>query len=153
MAKKITAIVIAVIGLIVVIMGASISGKDADTSSYSFSAGYFDIPGASFGADFYTYMYDGSDTIVEELYNLNIGVAEVIDAQNYQIKKAAETTEAVYKTGGMIVIAIGLAIIAYAAPMLISEFVPEDFGKKKEVEAVEDPVEDPVEEETQVIEE
>lgn len=132
MIKKITAIVMAALGLIAIIMGAAISGKDADTSSFVHSAGYYNADSAAFGADFYTYIYDASDTIVDALSDMNNGISEAVAAQNYQIKKAAETTEAVYKAGGMIVIAIGLAILAYAAPKVVAAFVPEDLGRKKE---------------------
>ena len=143
MVKKITAIAIAVIGLVVIILGASLSGTDVKSaSSFSYSAGSFDVPGASFGADFYTYMYDASDMIVSELDAMGEGFAEMVDAQSHMGKKIVETTKAVYEVGGMIVIALGLALIAWDIPKLAEAFIPENLLQKKEAVAVEQPTEE-----------
>ena len=123
MLKKIISIVIIVIGIAVIILGASL--KDSvSTKSFSHSASYYDADGASFGGDFYTYIYGATDTIVDELDDINKGISVLADAQSYQIKKAAETTDAIYKTASMIVIAIGAAIAASGLGLFAAAFTP-----------------------------
>ena len=124
--KKITAIVTAVLGLIAIILGFTLLGEQDthSTNSQSFVhiAPVSDVPGASFGADFYTYMYDASDVMVSELSDINHAASTIIDAQNAIIKNTASTVRAtdalantISKAGGVITIAIGMAILAYAA--------------------------------------
>ncbi len=97
--KKTIAIITIIVGVIVMILGLSI--QTHDVSSYY-------ITGASFGADFYTYVYDGIDTIVDELDEINKGI------------------EAIASAGKMIVISIGLLIAVMGLKQLAyaSEEVP-----------------------------
>lgn len=124
MFRKITAILMAVIGIAVVVLGISISGQTVSATSYSHSAGYHDAEYAAFGADFYTYIYEASDIIVDELDSIDGGIEEVVNAQSAQLKKTAENTNAIYKTGGMIIVAIGLAIVASALSAMAVAFTP-----------------------------
>ena len=89
--KKTIAILTVIIGVIVMILGFTIQTQNV--SSYY-------IMGASFGADFYTYVYDGIDVIVDELDEINKGI------------------EVVASAGKMIVISIGLLIAAMGLKQL-----------------------------------
>ena len=124
MLKKIISLLMAIIGIVVIILGVGLMGDTASAKSFSHSASYYNADSASFGGDFYTYIYEASDTIVDELDDINNGVSTMVDAQSAQLKKTAETTTAIYKTGGMIVIAIGLAIVAGALALGASAFTP-----------------------------
>lgn len=97
MSKKISSVIMAVIALVVIIVGISLPAKTV------YNSGYYSVPGASFGADFYTYVYDGIDEMVDELDAIN-------NAQVSQIAAARETTKACKA----IVISIGLLILAMA---------------------------------------
>ena len=122
MLKKIISIAMVVIGIAVIILGTGLMGESTSAKSFSHTAAYNDADGASFGGDFYTYIYEASDIIVDELYSIDKGISVMVEAQNYQIKKAAETTDAVYKVGGTIVLAIGLAIVASGLAMFAVAF-------------------------------
>lgn len=134
--KKITAIVTAVIGLIVIILGATLMGKadrfSVNDDNFHYTATYYSVQDASFGADFYTYMYDASDTIVDELNDINSAISTVVAAQDAvvantaaNIKATMALTETVGKAGGMITIAIGLAVLASAIQIASTAFAPD----------------------------
>ena len=90
MMKKIIAIITIIVGIIVIVLGLCIQpGK-----VYLHNDSIYSVPSAAFGADFYTYVYDGVDTIVDELDDINRGVETIASA------------------GKMIVISIGLLIVA-----------------------------------------
>ncbi len=115
LSKKITSIAVAVIAIIVIILGVTLR---FDASGYYHSAGYYDAESAAFGADFYSYIYEATDIIVDELYEINQGVAEMVSAQS----AALQGFEAVVKGCRLIVIAIGLALLAYDLPKLAEVF-------------------------------
>ena len=132
-AKKIVSILTLIIGLLVIVMGVKVmntSVSDSLGGSYTdFEVGEFDVWGASFGADFYTYMYDASDMIVEELNAINNGLEIVVDGQNSlrsamgSVMRATNgVNETVSKTGGAVVIAIGAAIFAQGLPVAVEAF-------------------------------
>ena len=79
--------------------------KDHKVDVYAFDATYYDVDSAKFGADFYTEIYDASDTIVDELNDINKGLDVVSNSQKTMI-------EAIYYAAGMIIIVIGLYTIA-----------------------------------------
>ena len=124
MLKKIVSIAMIAIGIVVIVLGVGLMDETAAKNSFSHSTSYHDAEGVTFGGDFYTYIYGASDTIVDELYDINRGISEMVDAQSYQIQKAAETTTAIYKAGGMTIVAIGLAIVASALALGASAFTP-----------------------------
>ena len=98
--KKTIAIITIVVGIIVMILGLCIQpGK-----VYLYNDSSYSVPGAAFGADFYTYVYDGIDTIVDELDDINEGMSDLV----YGVKSICDT---VAKVGKMIVISIGLLIV------------------------------------------
>ena len=141
--KKITAIVMAVIGLVVVILGATmmkdVSNYSVNNDNFKYSTSYYNAEDVSFGGDFYTYMYAASNTIVDELDDINFALATVVDAQDAivtntaaNVKATGDLIEAIGKTGGMITIAIGLAIFSAAVKAAGSAFAPVTPTKKVE---------------------
>lgn len=149
--NKITAVIVLVLGIVAIILGATLMGGGAHHSSevrnLSHSAKYYNADGAAFGADFYTYMYDASDMIVDELNDINEGLSTVVTAQNAIMENTASAVDAVDdlidavgKAGGMIVIAIGLGILAYGIPNAGRAFAPVEKAAVVEDESVEEEV-------------
>ena len=147
--KKIAAIITAALGLIAIILGLTLLGdRDGQSSfynSYNYSPNFYSTDNASFGADFYTYMYDASDTIVDELNGINQAMGSVVDAQTDIVRNTARTVQAtndlmdvVSRTGGVITIAIGLALLAYAANCAAAAFVPETQKPRPEARTYEE---------------
>lgn len=133
--KKITAIITAVIGIIVTILGVTLMGETAnhavDDNSFRYVAENYNADYASFGADFYTYIYGASDTIVDELNDINKAMETVVKAQNSinaavtaNVLATDDLIDTVNHVGGMIVIAIGLSILAYAVQKIGVAFAP-----------------------------
>ncbi|MBQ4137160.1 MAG: hypothetical protein IJD67_03520, partial [Clostridia bacterium] len=106
--KVVCLILALLIGVGVIFLGVDLVLKaNSETVSCNLMAGY-DVGSASFGADFYSYMYDASDNIVSELNDIIYGTGKIVTAQNNVIK-------GMYKIGGNIVIVVGLSIIATSA--------------------------------------
>ena len=147
--RKITAILTIVIGIAVIILGSSLgkisANYDVNTPKYSGGSNYYDAEYASFGGDFYTYIYGAADTIVDELYEMNLNLSLITDAQTDIIEAVAVNVEATNdliktmgKVGSTIVTAIGLAIIASGLMNLGAAFTPSE--KKPEYIPVQAPV-------------
>ena len=94
-----------VLGIVIIIMGSSVMNKNADLSVYK--AKPYDADYAAFGGDFYTEIYAVTDMIVDELNDMNNGIATVSRAVVAEVNT-------VYYTTGMLMIAIGLGVIAIA---------------------------------------
>lgn len=135
MIRKITAILTALIGVVVIAMGASLMKSNAyhgvDGSSFRYVAEEYDISSATFGADYYTYMYRANDTMVDELNAINKALETVVKAENAINNAASANVDAtdaliaaVCKVGGMVIVAIGLAILAYSATCIGAAFAP-----------------------------
>lgn len=92
-----------VIGIIVFILGCTLLNHKYSLETYS--ARSYNVDSAAFGADFYTEIYGASDTIVDELSDINGGIATISGA-------FTEIVYAIYFSGGIIVIALGLGIVA-----------------------------------------
>ena len=133
--RKITAIITAIIGIVVIILGVTIMDKTAnhsvDDNTFRYSAGEYDVDYASFGADFYTYMYKSNDVIVDELDDINKALETVVKAQNSinaavtaNVEATDDLIDTVNDVGGMVVISIGLAILAYAVQCIGVAFAP-----------------------------
>lgn len=129
---------------LVIVLGASMMGKtadfDIDENSFKYSATEYNAESAAFGGDFYTYIYEASDIIVDELNAINKGMETVVKAQdsiNAAVTANAQATEALIGTvnqaGGMIVIAIGLAILASGVQGIGAAFAPVEEKKSVEV--------------------
>ena len=145
--EKISAIIMAVIGVIVIILGAVLTGQSAnyavEDNSFRYVANEYDADYAAFGGDFYTYVYGASDIIVDELDEINRALETVVRAQdsiNAAVTANVLATDAlintVNKVGGMIIISIGLTILAFAVKNLLVVIVP--VGKNDEEEIVEE---------------
>lgn len=141
--KKLTSILCLVIGLVILLLGITAKAQPADNGisggGYSYYPEDYYLRSASFGADFYTYIYEGSDVIVDELNDINQAMATVVEAENGIYRAAArnisatdELTDTVNRYGSLLLIAIGLAVIAYglvstgkafakSAPVLVAE--------------------------------
>ena len=94
-----------VLGIVIIIMGSSVMNKNADLAVYK--ANPYDADYAAFGGDFYTEIYAVTDMIVDELNDMNNGIATVSRAVVAEVNT-------VYYTTGMLMIAIGLGVIAIA---------------------------------------
>jgi len=153
-AKKITALTTAIIGLVIMLLGLVLVFQTV--SPYTVSGNFYHVPswydaeGAAFGGDFYTYMYDASDMIVSELNEINQGMGQVVAAQNTLnanavagVNATGNLTTAVYRTGGLVIVAIGLAVLASAVPGLVECFLTE---RKAATPTAEIPAEEPVSE-------
>lgn len=103
--KKGMSIVSLIIGIIILVLGIVVVTKKVESPTYS--ANGYDVQSAKFGADFYTEIYGASDTIVDELNDINEGMECVSDI-------AVEIGNAIYFSAGMIIIALGLATIAFS---------------------------------------
>lgn len=101
--KNLVPILPIVIGVIVVVLGVFVLSHKADVKVYEAST--YDIDTAVFGADFYTEIYSASDTIVDELNDINGGMASISSS-------IVSIIDAVYYSAGMIIIALGLGIIS-----------------------------------------
>lgn len=110
--KRIVPYISLIIGIIVLIMGIVVSTKKADINVYT--AENYDVSGIEFGADFYTEIYNASDTIVGELNAINGGMESLSKSLNSVI-------DAVYFSAGMIIIALGLCTIAVSCVYLKKE--------------------------------
>ena len=111
-----------ILGIVIIVIGYKVyDGKIDLSSTATHTALRKDIPSASFGGDFYTYMYDASDTIVTELSDIDSGIettTQMIYTLNQNLYKTANE---INKTFGLLIICIGIATIAIAIPKLIVE--------------------------------
>ncbi|MBR0425905.1 MAG: hypothetical protein IJK01_07290 [Clostridia bacterium] len=123
MLKKITSILCVLLGIAVIVLGltfdTNVSKHDVDEKSFRISSNTYDLDYASFGADFYTYIYRGSDTIVDVLDEMNKSTETIVKAENGIYEAAAANIEAVdslaeivAKAGKTIILAIGIMIAA-----------------------------------------
>ncbi|MBR3564282.1 MAG: hypothetical protein IKN92_05765 [Clostridia bacterium] len=124
MLRKITSIICVLIGVAVLIMGFTFNVDPADHSvldrSFEYNAKGYDLTGAKFGADFYTYIYNGTDTIVDVLNDINMSMQTVVSGENGVYKALAaniiatdELNDTIKKIGKIIIISIGFAILAF----------------------------------------
>lgn len=128
--RRIALLLVAAIGIGIIVMGTGIC-ESADgklrVDSYTFSPGKYNADYASFGGDFYTYIYGASDTIVDELDDVNTGLAAVVNGQtatNGALKDLAKLLSSLIDGCGVVVIAIGMAVLAYDIPKLVEAFTP-----------------------------
>lgn len=101
--KNVLPIVSLIFGIVIFILGCVVLSRDVDAVSYT--ANSYNADSAIFGADFYTEIYAASDTMVDELNDINSGVAIVSES-------ITEMIGAIYFGSGMIIIAVGLTVIA-----------------------------------------
>ena len=92
-----------VLGIAIIIMGIQVMGKKTQMNTYT--ARRYAADSAKFGADFYTYVYDASDMMVDELSDINGGIALLSES----METAANV---IYYPVGMLIVAIGLGVVA-----------------------------------------
>lgn len=100
------------IGVVILVLGIFTATRKADVAVYQ--AKPYSISGFTFGADFYTEIYGASETIVDELSDINGGLSALSAS-------ASATINALYFSAGMIVTAVGLGTIAAACIALKKE--------------------------------
>lgn len=100
---NITAIISLLLGVAIIIMGAMVINREASIDTYR--AEHYKAEHAEFGADFYTYIYGASDTMVDELNDINSGVELISESMSTM-------ANIIYYPAGMIIIAIGLGVVA-----------------------------------------
>ena len=102
---NINALISLVLGIVIIFMGVSV--KNTEISIDTYNAKQFDADYASFGADFYTYIYKASDIIVDELNDINGGIESLSESMNM-------LANVIYKPVGTMIIAVGLGVVALA---------------------------------------
>lgn len=101
------AIISVLIGLAIIIIGIVLMNSSVTVPNHSATS--YSVKSAKFGADFYTYMYDASDTMVSELDEINHGIQTLSES-------SLSVIMAINHSVGMLIIAIGLCTIAVAFP-------------------------------------
>lgn len=101
--KSILPIVSFVIGIVIIILGFMLLMHKSDIEVYD--AESYNIDKATFGADFYTEIYSASDTIVDELNDINGGIAALSES-------LVSVIAAIYYGCGVVVITMGFGIVA-----------------------------------------
>ena len=146
--KKITSILMVVIGLVVIVLGASFQPEatsyDLTEKTFKYAAENYNLQYCAFGGDFYTEIYAASDMIVDVLDDINRSTETVVAVQNAIHNASASSVHAleelnrnIGKTVRFVLIAIGLSIVAAALPQLGSAFAPEGRALKTAAPAVE----------------
>ena len=134
MFKRISAFIMALVGIVVVILGINLT-KNLEQNHYilpetfKFNAEDYDLPYCAFGGDFYTEIYKASDYIVDVLDDINKANETIVKAESSIFNAARTNIEAVdelnnnvSKTDGMIVIALGLWIFTSGLNAIAAEF-------------------------------
>ena len=97
------ALVSMAIGLVIIIMGFAVIGKDVSVNTHHANA--YDVDYAAFGADFYTEIYGASDVIVSALDDINGGIGQISQSM-------VVLANVVQYPIGMLIVALGLGVIA-----------------------------------------
>lgn len=106
---NILAIISLLLGFAIIFMGVNVKNKSIVLNTYS--AKHYDVDYAKFGADFYTEIYKASDVMVDELDDINSGIAELS-------KSMSQMAGLVYYPAGMLIIAVGLGVVAVSLPRI-----------------------------------
>lgn len=100
---NVLAFVSMILGIVIIFMGYTVMNKDISIDTYT--AKDYNVDYAAFGGDFYTEIYGASDTIVDELSDINNGIESIS-------KSVAEFSGIIYYPIGMLIITIGIATVA-----------------------------------------
>lgn len=93
------------LGVVIIVMGVIVMNKEVSLDTYS--AMHYDADYAAFGGDFYTEIYGASDIIVDELNDINGGIAFLSESM-------AVMANVIYYPVGMLIIALGIGVVATA---------------------------------------
>ena len=124
MLKKTCSILCVLIGLAVILFGYNMDTHNVSHSNslgyYTYSPDSYYANSATFGGDFYTYIYKASDTIVDELSDINYAMGKVVSAEKNIQDAISDNTEAVddlinsiNKNFRLFVMALGVGILAF----------------------------------------
>ncbi|MCD2492403.1 zinc ribbon domain-containing protein [Lacrimispora sp. NSJ-141] len=100
---KIMPIISLIIGVVIVILGFTVLSHKEKIEIYD--AKTYNVDKAAFGGDFYTEIYGASDTIVDELSDINGGIASLSNS-------FVAVVNMICYGSGMIIIALGLGVIS-----------------------------------------
>lgn len=103
--KNIFSLISLVIGCVIIICGIVVLNHHIDVDTHK--PNNYDVDSAAFGGDFYTEIYNASDTIVDELNEINDGTSVMANS-------LYEITKSIYYIGGWIIISIGLGTVAFS---------------------------------------
>lgn len=106
-AKKVyvPSVIALIIGICIIALGVTVYDEKVGISTHS--SKYNSVLSYSFGADFYTEMYNASSTMVSELNDIDSGLAVATSGiQNLGY--------IIYKSVGMLIIVLGLGVVAIA---------------------------------------
>lgn len=101
-----------ILGIVIIVMGAKVMKMKVDVDTYS--AKHYDAEYAAFGGDFYTEIYGATDTIVDELDDINSGIATLSES-------IADISNTIYYPIGMMIIALGLGVVAISCIHILKE--------------------------------
>lgn len=140
--KKITSLLCVVLGIVILILGISAKAEPVNncpaSDYYVYNPDDYYLSSASFGADFYTYIYRGVDTAVDELNDINTAMGEVVRAEEgiyaatlRNIDATDALNDTVNRYGSLLLIAIGLAVIAYGLVSTGKAFTKEPAPRRR----------------------
>lgn len=100
---NILAVAALLLGVVIIIMGMKVMRTSVSVDT--FQAKHYNTDSMTFGADFYTEIYRASDTIVDELSELNSGVETISES-------VAELANVIYEPVGTLIVTLGIGVIA-----------------------------------------
>lgn len=100
---NILAVAALIFGVVIIFMGMKVMRTSVGVDT--FQAKHYNTDSMTFGADFYTEIYRASDTIVDELSELNSGVETISES-------VAELANVIYETVGTLIVTLGIGVIA-----------------------------------------
>ena len=109
---NVMSIIALVLGIVIIAMGAKVMKMKVDVDTYS--AKHYDAEYAAIGGDFYTEIYGATDTIVDELDDINSGIATLSES-------IADISNTIYYPIGMMIIALGLGVVAISCIHILKE--------------------------------
>ena len=92
-----------ILGVVIIFMGMKVMRTSVSVDT--FQAKHYNTDSMTFGADFYTEIYRASDTIVDELSELNSGVETISES-------VAELANVIYEPVGTLIVTLGIGVIA-----------------------------------------
>ena len=132
--RKIISIFTVLVGVAVIYFGSTLlettDSHTVGTADTSISPGYHPVDYASFGADFYTYIYKAAYSVAKGMNDVQKGIESSIEVQNNVRREVAGNTRAVdelirttARVGGYVVMAIGLWILVYGLQCTANAFI------------------------------
>lgn len=135
--KLISAGLMLILGFCVVFFGCSVINQSVQTySNAAYVSQDYNVDSGKFGADFYTYMYEASDVIVDELDDISESIGTIVDGQNAVNRAIRDNRKALYNTSGSVICAIGWLIVAMSLPQFAAA-IPDYRKESPDAEKIE----------------